>query len=79
MNPTILLLLLLLLACPLSMIVMHRGMGHSHGSRDDSERLADPDARPGEDEAPRASAHGGCGHSSHGGATHDHGKSSTAA
>ena len=59
MNATTLILLLLLLACPLSMFFMHRG-GHGHGSHDDSQHgAADSDAEPAAGEAPRQ-AHGGC-------------------
>lgn len=79
MNATTLILLLLLLACPLSMLFMHRGGGHSHGLHDDSKPAAtDADAEPGTREA--GQAHDGCGHSGHsGGARHDHAKSGTPA
>ena len=77
MNATTLILLLLLLACPLSMFFMHRGGGHSHGSHDDSQHGAtDSDA-----DAPETrQSHGGCGHSSHGGGSrHEHTKTGTPA
>ena len=41
MSATTLILLLLLLACPLSMLFMHRSGGHSHGSHDGSQPGAD--------------------------------------
>ncbi len=79
MNATTLILLLLLLACPLSMLFMHRGGGHAHGSHDDRrQEAAGPDTEPA---APDASEpHGGCGHAGHGGGSRrDHSKSGTPA
>lgn len=80
MNATTLILLLLLLACPVSMFFMHRGGGHAHGSHDDPQPgVASSDAEPGAGKAPRQ-AHGGCGHAGHGGGSRDdHKKSGTPA
>lgn len=79
MSATTLILLLLLLACPISMFFMHRGGGHSHGSHDDAQRQAtgaDAETAAGD---PRQ-AHGGCGHAGHGGGSrHEHTKSGTPA
>ena len=77
MSATTLILLLLLLACPLSMFFMHRGGGHSHGSHDDSKPGAtDSDTEPRTREA--GQAHDGCGHSGRGGGSrHDHTKAGT--
>ena len=79
MNATTLILLLLLLACPLSMFFMHRGGGHAHGSHDDSQHgAADSDAERATREA--GQTHGGCGHSAHGGGSRpEHTKSGTPA
>lgn len=79
MSATTLILLLLVLACPLSMFFMHRGGGHSHGSHDDPQSGA-----TGSDADPPASAarqaHGGCGHSGHSsGSRHEHTKTGTPA
>lgn len=78
MSATTLLLLLLVLACPLSMFFMHRGGGHSHGSHGDThagesesaERHPDHPTplRAANEDAGAGSAngghsHGGCGHS----------------
>lgn len=79
-NVSTLLLLLLVLACPVSMFFMHRGGGgHSHGSHDESQtpRAVPNSGRTG-DEADQV--HGGCGHSGHGaGSRHDRSKSGTPA
>ena len=79
MNATTLILLLLLLACPLSMFFMHRGGGHSHGSHDDSQhRAADADAEPTVGEARQTD--GGCGHPGQGSdSRHEHTKTGTPA
>ena len=79
MNATTLILLLLLLACPLSMFFMHRHGGHAHGSPDDSQHgAAESDAERDTREA--GQARGNCGHSAHGGGSrHDHTKSGTPA
>jgi hypothetical protein len=78
MSATTLILLLLVLACPISMFFMHRGGGHSHGSHDDSQHQA-----TGSDTGTAAGnsrqAHGGCGHAGHGGSRHEHTKSGTPA
>lgn len=94
MNATTLLLLLLVLACPLSMLFMHRGGGHSHGSRDGGSRsslddrqreshgtLAVPPGEPSGDAVP-VSEEGRHAHGGcgHGAGTrHEHPKSGAAA
>jgi hypothetical protein len=79
-NASNLLLLLVLLACPVSMFFMHRGgHGHSHGSQDDSQNQATTQMPPpatGE----ATNGHNGCSHAGHSAASqHDHSKSGTAA
>jgi hypothetical protein len=93
MNATTLILLLLVLACPLSMLFMHRGGGHSHGSRDGSRSSvgdsqaeghgahAVPPRDPSGDAVPVSEegrhVHSGFGHG--GGSRHEHPKSGAAA
>ena len=93
MSATTLLLLLLVLACPLSMLFMHRGGGHSHGSHDDSQPGAD--AGRGEDHGtygwspreavgnagtgPDEGRNAPCGCEHDGGPPHEHTKSGTPA
>lgn len=84
MSATTLILLLLFLAFPISMFVMHRGGGHSHGAQDDSQRHAtgaEADPPPGEARQGHGGCgHGGCGHAGHGGGSrHEHTKSGTPA
>ncbi len=72
MNATTVILLLLLLACPLSMIFMHRG-GHSHGgsaSRDVGDEGHAHGAPPAPTEDTPAHQHGTGGHGGHGGCGH---------
>jgi hypothetical protein len=79
-NATTLIFLLLLLACPLSMVFMHRGSGgHKHGSADDSQNRATASDREAlASEAPQA--HGCCGHAGHGESSRrDHSKTGTPA
>lgn len=93
MSATTLILLLLVLACPLSMLFMHRGRGHSHGAHDSARRGASvgPEeghathvtprsaapGKPGTDSTEGQHAHGGCGHGN--GSGHEHAKSDTRA
>lgn len=78
MNASTLLLLLLVLACPVSMFFMHRGGGHAHGS-DSQQNQATGQKLP-ETDIESENGHGGCGHAAHGaGSRHDHSKSGTPA
>lgn len=70
MSAANLLLILLLLACPLSMFFMHRGGRHSHRSRDDHSEHGARDSEAGPTAREPRQAHGGCGHAGHGGDSH---------